>query len=561
MLKQLMLSKKLEGLRSKMAALVAASGDIETRKAAMKQREAELEEAVNELTENSTEEERTTVDEAAAQFEADQAALDKEAAQNAADQATLGEQITATEAELEELEKKARSAQIPPAAPATTPTQRKDDPIMKRTFFGMTMEQRDALLQRDDVKQFLQRVRSFKGQNRAVSNGDLLIPEILLPILREVSIEASKLMKHVHQIHLPGKARQNVMGSYPDAVWTEMYGALNELNFIFNSNVELDGYKVGGFVAVPNALLEDADDVALASEIISGIGKGIARAVDKAILYGTGVKMPRGIVTRLVEESDPISATRKSTDRGWKDLHTSNVITIAADQTGINLFKKLVEATAACKHDYTTGGRFWAMNENTRTALLIEAMSLNAPGAIVSGMENTLPLIGGTIEEITWLPDNVIIGGYGDMYILGERAGTSLATSEHYKFVEDQTVFRGTARYDGCPVIPESFVAIGIKGTSISASAVTFTEDEANTVHAIVMNTSTASVVVGSKVKLNAILSPAGVDGTITWASSATAKATVNNKGEVTGVAAGDAIITATCNGFTCSCAVTVTAS
>ena len=62
-----------------------------------------------------------------------------------------------------------------------------------------------------------------------------------------------------------GKARQNVTGTIPEGVWTEMVGTLNELNFTF-SQVEVDGYKVGGFIAIPNSTLEDSD-IALANEI------------------------------------------------------------------------------------------------------------------------------------------------------------------------------------------------------------------------------------------------------------------------------------------------------
>ena len=64
---------------------------------------------------------------------------------------------------------------------------------------------------------------------------------------------------------VPGKARQNVMGAIPEAFWTEMCGFLNELNINFN-NVEVDGYKVGGYVAISNAVLEDSD-IALATGI------------------------------------------------------------------------------------------------------------------------------------------------------------------------------------------------------------------------------------------------------------------------------------------------------
>ena len=87
-----------------------------------------------------------------------------------------------------------------------------------------------------------------------------------------------------------------------------------------------------------------------------------------------------------------------------------------------------------------------------------------------------MPGIGGPIEELSFIPDGVIIGGYGDLYVLAERAGASVASSEHALFIEDQTVIKGTARYDGMPAVPEGFVAIGINGVKPTADAVSFTE-------------------------------------------------------------------------------------
>jgi phi13 family phage major tail protein len=68
------------------------------------------------------------------------------------------------------------------------------------------------------------------------------------------------------------------------------------------------------------------------------------------------------------------------------------------------------------------------------------------------------------------------------------------------------------------------------------------------------------SVAEGAKVQLTATLYPAGATGTIVWSSSASGTASVDaDTGEVTGVAAGSATITATCGTFTDTCAVTVT--
>lgn len=71
---------------------------------------------------------------------------------------------------------------------------------------------------------------------------------------------------------------------------------------------------------------------------------------------------------------------------------------------------------------------------------------------------------------------------------------------------------------------------------------------------------STASIAVDETIALTATLYPAGAQGTITWASSDSTYASVDDNGVVTGVAAGSATITATCGSYSDSCVVTVTA-
>ena len=106
-------------------------------------------------------------------------------------------------------------------------------------------------------------------------------------------------------------------------------------------------------------------------------------------------------------------------------------------------------------------------------------MSVNAAGVIVSGIDGTMPIVGGVAEVLDFIPDNVIVGGYGSLYYLAERQETRIASSEHALFLQDQTVYKGTARYDGKPVVPEGFVVIGIKGVTPTAE-MTFAPDTAN---------------------------------------------------------------------------------
>lgn len=78
----------------------------------------------------------------------------------------------------------------------------------------------------------------------------------------------------------------------------------------------------------------------------------------------------------------------------------------------------------------------------------------------------------------------------------------------------------------------------------------------------ISLNKSTTSIAKNATETLTATLTPSNTTyDTVTWVSSDTSVATVDEDGEVTGVAAGTATITAITErgGFTASCVVTVT--
>lgn len=458
MLKALVLRMKID---KKQAELGARRKELES----LMKREAELESDIEAAT---TEEEQDAVEAAVGAHEDSVAAV-----KDAMDK--LEKAIADLEKELADTEEESEPSDAEEETDTETET-RKETITMdtRKKFFGMSMQERTAFFANPDVKAFMERIRTLGREKRAISGAELLIPEAMLDLIKEVSQDYSKLYKHVHAVSVPGKARQRVMGAIPEAVWTEMCATLNELSLSFSA-VEVDGYKVGGYIAICNAVLEDSD-IALASEIISALGQAIGYALDKAVLYGTGTKMPQGILTRLAQTTQPEGYDTSA--RPWENLSTTNII--ATSSTGLELFQDIVTASGAASSKYSHGTLFWAMNEKTYTKLVTNAMSINSAGAIVTGQTATMPVIGGTIETLSFIPDDVIIGGYGDMYLLAERAGTSIAQSEHARFIEDQTVFKGTARYDGLPVIAEAFVAIGIGGTKPVATAVTFAEDTAN---------------------------------------------------------------------------------
>lgn len=456
-LKQIVLRKKIEGLHAQMTSAEQTRDALKERRDALKLREEELERAVGEVTENTTAEEKAALDEETAQWEREDEALAQEEAENLETTRKLQEQIDDLQKELDELDKRSEAAKKNPAR-----EERKEEKTMStRKFFGMDLQARDAFFKREDVTKFLANVRTAISEKRTITGVDAIIPTVVMDLVRERAGEYSKLLKHINVQRVKGDARIPVMGIVPEAVWTEMCANINEIDLSFGQ-VTLDGYKVGAYVAVCNAVLED-NDVDLASKIIEALGKAMGKAIDKAILYGTGTKMPTGILTALLAG----------------DYAATNVLAITG-KTGIELFQAIIEAIGATSNEYASGGMFFAMNEKTKTTLMTNAMNFSAAGAIVTGQTGEMPIVGGKIETLGFIPDGVIIGGYGELYAMLERAGMTFARSEHVRFLQDQTVFKGTARYDGKPVIENGFVAIGIGGTKPAADAVTFAPDEAN---------------------------------------------------------------------------------
>lgn len=462
-LRQLMLRKKIDEKRKALEALEEAAKGFE-------QRESDLEAAINEA---ESDEEKETV-------EAEVEAFEKEKAENAEQTEQVKGELADLEAEMAETEKK---AEAPEAERSAEPEKRERIEVMatRTNFFGMNTREARELLEREDVRSFIQGTRNIMqassgSEKRAVENVNLTIPEVLLPLLRQIVEENSILMPLITVRAIGGTGRQTIMGDYPEGVWTDCCATLNELDMgLFEES--WDCWKVGGFFDLCNATLEDSD-LNLAAEVLTAIGVAISKAVDKAIVYGRGTRMPLGIVTRLDQTAKP--SDYLPTARPWVDLSTSNVIT-GTGKTGVALFQEIASKKKVIANPYYKGGLYWLMNENTHTDLLVASMDKNLNAAIVAGITTEMPVVGGGIVEVPFIPDGEIVFGYMGAYTMVERAGRKFASSEHYKFLDDRTVFKGTMRVDGKPVIAESFAVMSITTSApTKASAIDFPADTAN---------------------------------------------------------------------------------
>lgn len=498
-LKAIMIAKKLEMKRAAFDELVAKDAEFETRS-------AEIEKAIGEA---KTEDEQKAVEEALEKYTEEETAHNEE-------KEKLSAEIKGLEKDLEDAEKDQ------PESKGYPEPKKKDErndftmntinirslPMNVRAFDALPKEQRDAIVAQPDVQTFFAELRNASRSKRDVTGGELTIPVVFLDLIAENMYRYSKLMRRIRIRNVNGEARQTIAGTVPEAVWTEMCGAINELTFGFNQ-ITLDGFKVAGYVPVCNSLLED-NDVNLASWIVEMLSEAIGLAKDKAILYGKGAgqKMPLGIVTRLAQESKPSDYPANAP--AWADLHTSNIITIPTDSTGEAFWAALAVAAGNTFTRYSRGERFWAMNSKTLATLQSKAILATALGRYVTFDGMTMPIIGGDVEILEFIPDGDIVGGYGNLYLWAQRSGMTIEASREVQFIQDNTVFRGKERADGMPVIPGAFVAININGASVTTSMV-FAADTAN-------NAKLSGLTVGSMT-----LSPAFDSNVLSYSANATA--------------------------------------
>lgn len=458
-------------LRSKLAPLMEQMQTLEETRNGFAAREAELERDIAAVT---TDEERGVVEQAVDSFEQERSA-------NSAEIARVQGEIDAINEEIRSLE----AAQTPPAAPVSKSgtVQHENErgntmaTNLDRRWFGMTYAERDALMGQEDVRTFLGNVRALRGQSRAVTGAELGIPDGFLPILRDLTYQESKFLKYVTNSVFRGTTRQNIAGVAPEGVWTEMTGALNELSLDFHQ-LTMDGYMVGGYMALPNAILMDDSDLQLATTILQALAASIAKAIDKAIWFGTGTKMPVGILTRLAASAKPDWWGKDQGD--FTDLSASNVLTLdLAAKNGTAFFQSLSAALAVAKPNYSNGTLVWTMNRKTHMDIMARALAFNSAAAMVAGVNNTMPIVGGEIVEWEEMADNDIAGGFMSLYRSVEREGTSVESSTEVRWLQNQTCFKGLQRRDGKPAIGEGFVAVNYANTAPTATA-TFASDAAN---------------------------------------------------------------------------------
>lgn len=428
-LRQIMLAKKIEQRNSTLADLLIQEESFATRT-------KELETAIEEA---KTDEEISAVEESIGQLDDEKSQVDDK-------KTNLKQEITDLEKELNDLNNTAPS-NAKPESERTKPISQGGEMRMKENKFETRGQMLDRLNQ-PEVRDFYSTVAKAVNDKRAISDTDIVIPESVINMIQQRLGDYSTLYREVNVETLNGTARIIMDGAIPEAIWTEMCDPVEELASGF-SQTELDGFKVGGFIPVCNAILEDAM-LNLANFIETRLAMAIAKALDKAILTGTGAagKQPLGIIPALEKVTE-----QNVTSDGKLGNIVGNMALIDDGEDGVPVGEVIA-----------------VMKRSTYYARIAPQTFLpTSDGRLVIQTAQSPRLPDGTrVVFSQYAPADTIILGDFKKYLLGERRGVQLAVSTDVRFIQDQTVFKGTARYDGKPIYPEYFVVITIEDTPVA---------------------------------------------------------------------------------------------
>ena len=412
-LKQLILNKKITERSAKITQLRAD----ETK---LKDEEVELEVALDEA---ETDEDVKVVEESADD-------LEKKIQENADEIAKLEKEKADLEKELAEIEDE--QPEVDEDKEKENGEQRKMAKQINTRNTNEVMTIRESL-KIEEVRSFYQNLANAMTEKRSLTGAEKVVPTEVIDRIESKLGDYSTLLAEVTVEKIGGTSRAVIAGDIPSAIWFEIgKKALDELDDALEG-VEFDGFGLGGYVAVPNIIIENSL-INLAGHIEDRLAKSIAKALDNAILNGTGVKQPTGVIKSAVV-ANKVDSTGEITD--------------------------LIAKLAKVDTDGTGGEVIAVMNRATYYSKIVPKTLAVAANGVLTG-SYALPF---RVVLSAYADENTIVFGDFKQFLLAQRSEIRVESSTEVQFTSDNTVFKGVGFYDGKATKAEAFAVVTITAT------------------------------------------------------------------------------------------------
>lgn len=275
---------------------------------------------------------------------------------------------------------------------------------------------------------------------------ELDLPEtIVLRVFDEIQDE-SPILGKIDMQHTMGAMKIIFTKAGVDiATWDNITAEIEpQLTFSIET-LDLSEYKLKAFMNVPLDLLEPSVGYYwLDRYIVQFLARGMRRGIEKAVIQGTGVKQPIGLI-RNVEGS-------RTDGQPYPELTTVALKELSPLELG------KVEATLTEK---TEGAVTIALNPTDYKIVWRPLLAYQTPNG--QWNYNTLP-INADVVTSEFIEKGKAIAFRGDKYHFGYSLPTKIEKTDKYRFLEDDMTYKAKMFANGRPEDGQTAVYLDISG-------------------------------------------------------------------------------------------------
>ncbi len=264
------------------------------------------------------------------------------------------------------------------------------------------------------------------------STAGAVIPTQTLNKIIEKLEQDSVLFPLVQHYNIPSNLSIGVEGENDECAWTTE-NATSTASSASISSVALTAYQICKFVSISAQIGKMSID-ALENFIVGSLTRKLHRAIDKAIMDGTGTNQPTGI--------------------------TKNMTFIEVEKLD---YDAICDIDAELNSEYDKNA-VYVMNKKTRNLVKKIKNEIGEPIFVqnsANGFGNMLD--GYPVVIYDKMPDNKIILGDFSQYVFNFASNPTIDKSKDAGFFQNAEVYRISALADGKPAMQSAFVGVEYK--------------------------------------------------------------------------------------------------
>ena len=275
--------------------------------------------------------------------------------------------------------------------------------------------------------------------------GGFLVPEEFRAELLRIPLEEAIIRPRARTIPMASntiklprvKDTSHASSVYGGVVgyWAEEAGSYTASEPDF-AQFQLTAKKLTGYTQASNELAQDSA-IALESLLIGMFGDAIRFYEENSFLNGDGAGEPIGI-----KNSDALISVAKETGQAATTIVYENLV---------NMYSRMLPSSHK--------NAVWIAHPDIMPQLMTMALTVGTGGSAIfvnnASAEVPMSIFG---RPVFFTEHAQTLGTVGDIYyadlsyyVIGDRQGVTIASSDHYRFANGETVWRFTERLDGAP--------------------------------------------------------------------------------------------------------------